>query len=142
MEININQLVNSRAFTYSHSAHEGGWDAGRNTWNAAKEAAASAPILRSEEELEAMRRWARSSGGWEREEIVGWDAEELNALFLQLVSAETREAGWDSLDEARWTDDGELIGRFHDVPEEEWERAECSNIFRGTDGNFYFSLYE
>lgn len=142
MEININQLVSSRAFTFSHSAHEGGENAGRNTWNAAKQAAASAPILRSEEELEAMRGWARSSGGWEREEIAAWDADELNALFLQLVSAETREAGWDSLDEAQWTDDGELIGRFHDVPEEEWKRAECSNVFRGTDGNLYFYLGE
>jgi hypothetical protein len=142
MEININQLIESRAPVYSHSVHEGGEDAAQNSWNAAKEAAASAPILRSEEELEAMRGWARSSGGWEREEIAAWDADELNALFLQLVSAETREAGWDSLDEAQWTDDGELIARFHDVPEEEWEPAECSNIFRGTDGNFYFSLYE
>lgn len=140
MEININQLVTSRAFTFSHSAHEGGWDAGKNTWNAAKEAAARMLLLVTGEELEAMRKWARSSGGWTREEIAAWDADELNALFLQLVSAETREAGWDSLEDAQWTDDGELVARFHDVPEEEWEPAECSNIFRGTDGNFYFSL--
>ena len=142
MEINVTSLLEEDLFQFSHSRMEGGENAGRNTWHAAKEAAASAPILRSEEELDAMRKWARSSGGWEREEIAAWDASELNALFLQLVSAETREAGWDSLEEAEWTDDGKLIGRFHDVPEEEWERAECSNIFRGTDGNVYFYLGE
>ena len=142
MEININQLVSEDLFQFSHSRMEGGENAGSNTWNAAKEATATAPILRSEDELEAMRGWAKSSGGWTREEIEEWDAEELNALFLQLVAGDVRSAGWDSLEEAQWTDDGELIGRFHDVPEEEWGPAECSSIFRGTDGTVYFSLYE
>lgn len=139
MEININQLIESRAPTYSHSVHEGGENAAQNTWSAAKETAAATPILQTPEQLEAMRKWSR---GWNEEEIATWDDCELNALFLQLVAAETREAGWDSLDEAQWTDDGQLIGRFLDVPEEEWGPAECSNIFRGNDGNIYFSLYE
>lgn len=136
MEININQLIEFRAPVYSHSVHEGGENAAQNSWNAAKEAAATTPILRSEEELEAMRGWARSSGGWEREEIAAWDADELNALFLQLVSAETREAGWDSLEDAEWDDEGSLIDSLTGEP------AECSNIFRGTDGNVYFYLGE
>lgn len=142
MEININQLIESRAPIYSHSVHEGGEDAASNTWNAAKKTAAATPILQAPEQLDAMRKWARSSGGWTKEEIATWDDCELNALFLQLVAAETREAGWDSLEDAQWTEDGELIGRFLDMPEEEWGPAECSNIFRGTDGNIYFSLYE
>ena len=136
MQININQLIESRAPVYSHSVHEGGENAGRNTWNAAKEAAARMLLLVTEEELEAMRGWARSSGGWEREEIAAWDADELNALFLQLVSAETREAGWDSLEDAEWDDEGSLIDSLTGEP------AECSNIFRGTDGNVYFYLGE
>lgn len=142
MEININQLVNSRAPNFFYSVHEGGENAAQDSWDAAKEAAKYVPLLRTPQELEAMRGWARSSGGWTREEIETWDAEELNALFLQLISAETREAGWDSLEEAEWTEDGELIGRFLDVPKEEWEPAEGCNIFRGSDGNLYFSLYE
>lgn len=136
MQININQLIESRAPAYFHSVHEGGGSAAQNSWNAAKEAAARMILLVTKEELEAMRKWARSSGGWTREEIAEWDADELNALFLQLVSAETREAGWDSLEEAQWDDEGSLIDSLTGEP------AECTNIFRGTDGNFYFSLYE
>lgn len=84
-----------------------------------------------------MRKWARSSGGWTREEIAAWDADELNALFLQLVSAETREAGWDSLEEAQWTDDGELIDS------RTGERSEsCGHIYSGDDGATYYYLGE
>lgn len=136
MEIDITSLLEEDLFQFSHSRMEGGENAGRNTWNAAKEAAATAPILRSEDELEAMRGWAKSSGGWTREEIEEWDAEELNALFLQLVAGDVRSAGWDSLEEAEWDDGGALIDSRNG------ERSECSNIFRGIDGNFYFSLYE
>ena len=136
MEINITSLLNEDLFQFSHSRMEGGENAGENTWSAAKEAAARMLLLVTEEELEAMRKWARSSGGWEREEIAAWDADELNALFLQLVSAETREAGWDSLEDAEWDDEGSLIDSLTGEP------AECSNIFRGTDGNVYFYLGE
>lgn len=136
MEINITSLLEEDLFQFSHSAYEGGENAGRNTWNAAKEAAATAPILRSEEELEAMRGWAKSSGGWTREEIDAWDAEELNALFLQLVSGDVRSAGWDSLEEAEWDDEGVLIDS------RTGERSENCTVCRGDDGNLYFSLYE
>lgn len=142
MQINITSLLEEDLFQFSHSQAEGGENAGRNTWNAAKEAGKDSPILQTPEELQALRDYAQGFGAWDAEEIAGWDDAECNALFLQLVSGDVREAGWDSLEDAQWTDDGELIARFHDVPEEEWVRAECSNIFRGTDGNFYFYLYE
>jgi hypothetical protein len=142
MEINITSLLETDLLQFSHSAHEGGENAGRNTWANAKEEAATAPLLQTPEQLQALRDYVRGFGAWDKEEIDGWDEVECNALFLQFVSGDVRTAGWDSLDEAEWTEDGELIARFHDVPEDEWERAECSNIFRGTDGNIYFSLYE
>lgn len=142
MEINITSLLNEDLFQFSHSAHEGGQDAGRNTWNAAKDEAATVPLLQTPEQLQALRDYVRGFGAWDKEEIDGWDEVECNALFLQFVSGDVRSAGWDSLDEAQWTEDGELIGRFLDVPEEEWGPAECSNIFRGADGSVYFSLYE
>jgi hypothetical protein len=142
MEINIASLLDADLFAFSHSRMEGGQDAGRNTWNAAKAEAGSAPLLQTPEQLQALRDYARGFGAWDAEEIAGWDETECNALFLQLIAGDVREAGWDSLDEAQWTEDGELIARFHDVPEEEWERAECSNIFRTDDGEIFYSLFE
>ena len=136
MEININQLVSEDLFQFSHSAYEGGENAGQNTWNAAKEAGKDSPILQTPEQLQALRDYVKGFGAWEDEEIAAWDDAECNALFLQLVSGDVREAGWDSLDEAEWDDEGVLIDSHTG------ERSENCTVCRGDDGNFYFSLYE
>jgi hypothetical protein len=96
MEIDITRLSDLDCFQLSHSRAEGGENAGRNTWNASKAQAAETPLLDTEEKLQAMRDFARSSGGWTAEEIAEWSAEEVNALFLQWVAGDCREAGADS----------------------------------------------
>ena len=136
MEINITSLLNEDLFPFSHSRMEGGQDAGRNTWNAAKDEAATAPLLQTPEQLQALRDYVRGFGAWEEEEIEAWDAVECNALFLQFVAGDVRSAGWDSLDEAEWDDEGGLIDSHSG------ERAESWNIFRADDGSIYYSLYE
>ena len=40
---------------------------------------------------EAMRDWARWTGGWEREEIAAWTDIEALALFVQHVASELRD---------------------------------------------------
>jgi hypothetical protein len=92
MHINITSLLSLDMFPLSHSAAEGGQDAGRNTWKASQETAAGIkpPLLDTEEKLQAIRDFARSSGGWTREEIEAWPPEEINALFLQWVAGDTR----------------------------------------------------
>lgn len=119
MEIDITSLSDLDCFQLSHSRAEGGQDAGRNTWNASKAQAAETPILDTEEKLQAMRDFARSSGGWTAEEIAEWSAEEINALFLQWVAGDCREAGADSLDEIDWEvyredcEAGRVAGRLY-----------------------------
>jgi hypothetical protein len=93
MYINITNLIEMDCFDLSHSAAEGGQDAGRNTWDASKAAAAEMrpPLLDTEEKLEAMRDFAKSSGGWTEEEIGEWSADGLNALFLQWIAGDVRQ---------------------------------------------------
>jgi hypothetical protein len=93
MHINITPLLSLDMFPLSHSAAEGGQEAGRNSWKASQETSAEIqpPLLDTEEKLQAMRDFARSSGGWTREEIEAWPPEEINALFLQWIAGDTRQ---------------------------------------------------
>lgn len=130
MYIEITSLLELDCFPLSHSAAEGGDNAGRNTWNASKAQADKTPLLDTEEKLEAMRDFARSSGGWTREEITAWSADEVNALFLQWIAGDVREAGADSLEEIDWDEYEELAS----------EGRISSNLSKGDDGRIYFYL--
>lgn len=132
MEIDITAFVETEEPSdYSASWAELGDGVGTITWNAAMRRAAEGRILDTEEKLDAMRAFARSSGGWDAEEIARWSADEVNALFVQWVAGDMR--------------DGDIIGGMSD---EEWaayearaSEGQCSaNIFRGIDGRIYFSL--
>jgi hypothetical protein len=91
MEIDITSLLEMDCFALSHSAHEGGENAGRNTWQASRRQAATTPLLDTPEKLDAMRDFASESGGWMREEIAAWGADEVNALFLQWIAGDARQ---------------------------------------------------
>lgn len=90
MEIEITQLLENDMFTFSHSQAEGGENAGRNTWQAAL--SGPRPMLKTPEEFEASRDFVKESGGWNEKEIAAWDENELQALCLQWVAGDTREA--------------------------------------------------
>lgn len=130
MYIEITSLLELDCFPLSHSRAEGGDNAGRNTWNASKAQADKTPLLDTEEKLEAMRDFARSSGGWTREEIAAWSAEEINALFLQWVAGDVREAGADSLEEIEW----------QEYESQASKGRISSNLSKGEDGRIYFYL--
>lgn len=130
MHIEITSLLELDCFPLSHSAGEGGDNAGRNTWNASKEQAKETPLLDTEEKLEAMRDFARSSGGWTREEITAWSADEVNALFLQWIAGDVREAGADSLSEIDW----------EEYESQASEGRISSNLSHGEDGRIHFYL--
>ncbi len=99
MEIDITSLIESDLYPLSHSAAEGGQNAGRETWRASLAAAEETPLLDTPEKLEAMRDFALSSGGWDQEEVNAWTPQEVNALFLQWIAGDCRQCpaiveGW------------------------------------------------
>lgn len=80
---------------YSASAAELGQDAGAITWRHALEDSEEDGelfFLKDEESRAAFRDYVRGFGAWEDEEINAWDNRELNALFLQMVAGDIREA--------------------------------------------------
>ena len=130
MEINITELFyQCEARLYSASKAELGDDAGKITWNNACEAAKEYNSLDTKEKREAFKSFVRESGGWNQEEIDRWSFKELNALFIQWVSGDMREAGLD-------------------VPSPDWEQyakesgaGNCSSrIWRGPDNEVYFYI--
>lgn len=133
MEIDITRFVEScEPFLFSASVAEAGPNAGPNTWrNAVREGEAS-PLLTTERELEALRAHMRGYGAWEKAEIAAWSTAECNALFIQLVSGDMREAGMDDvfLDEFDWED--------HRQRCEYGEISGC--IYRGDDKRIYYFL--
>ena len=106
MEIDITAFVeNADPFDYSHSIAEGGENAGADTWNAAMTEATSSPLLTTPDQLEALREYVKDFGAWSDEEIAAWSDAECNALFIQLISGDLREAHLDGeLTEDAWAD--------------------------------------
>lgn len=108
MNIEITSLLERDQFALSHSAHEGGQNAGQNTWRASLEAAEETPLLDTPDKLQAMRDFALDSGGWDEAEAAEWTEQEVNALFLQWIAGDCRQCPAkdggraDSLDEIEW----------------------------------------
>lgn len=133
MEIDITALFNEQdAFNYSHSRAEGGASAGKDTWRAAKARAAREPMpLTTPEHFDALRQWAKETGAWDETERNAWTDEDCNALFIQLVSGDMREAGLDNdPDDEDWREYEEMR-----------EAGQCAgNIFKADDGTIYYEL--
>ena len=135
MEIDITRFVtDSDPFEFSASIAERGKNAGRDTWrNAVKEGMAS-PLLVTEEQIDALRSYVKGFGGWDDSEIAAWSNEECNALFIQCISGDMREAGIDdcNLEDFDWTE------YQHDS-----EKGRVSGrIYRGDDDRIYYYLGE
>jgi hypothetical protein len=102
MEIDITDFFkNAEPAEFSASRAELGDNVGRITWDNAKAEAASAPLLTSDDELQALRDHAQSMGFGA--DVQAYGAEECNALFIQLVSGDMRE-----LESLCMGDDGEI----------------------------------
>jgi len=106
MELDITRFfTEADPFTYSHSRMEAGDNACRNTWDSAVADAPEWNHLDTEEKREAFRDYVKGFGAWTVEEIAAWDNAELEALFLQMVSGDIREADLDDVeDEEQWAE--------------------------------------
>lgn len=94
-EINITRFFNEAcARDYSASVAEIGTSAGADTWRAAMDDADNYAFI-TEENRDDFKSFVRESGGWSDDEISTWSDTELNALFIQWVAGDMREASLD-----------------------------------------------
>jgi len=132
MELNITHFFNDATpMDYSASVAEIGNDAARATWQAAIDDSDDYPMLDSDEKREEFRRYVKGFGAWSENETRAWSDQELNALLIQMISGDMREAGLDQ-SEPDWdqyqidSEDGRISG----------------NIFRGGDSNIFYYIGE
>lgn len=131
-ELDITEFFNNAApMDYSASVAEIGNDAGPSTWQAAIEDSAEYSILDNDEKRELFRKFVRGFGAWDDSEIAAWTDVELNALCLQCISGDMREAGLHAdMSDDEWTEYGE-------------NENTAGRIYGGiltTDGRVYFDI--
>lgn len=127
MEIDITEFAAATAWDFSHSVAEGGNNAGRNTWNAAK--AYRPDMLKTDEARGTFRKYLGTFGAWDDAEIAAFTDEELNALLVQMIAGDIREAGFDALEEIDW---------------KKYEAASVAgliagNLHRSDDGRYFYT---
>lgn len=135
MELNISHLFADDSafvpFDCSNNMATMGEGVGRITWQAAKETAEEITLLKTEEEKQEYRDYVKGFGAWSEEEIAAWSDTELNALLLQFIAGDVREAFKDA-----------------DVSEWDWAQYEkdsqagriSGNLFKADDGSIYYSI--
>lgn len=130
MELDITEFFNNAAqMDYSASAMEFGQDAGTITWRHACEDSPDYMMLDTDEKREEFRRYAKGFGAWTEEEIAAWSDIELNALCIQMISGDIREAG--------------LMADSDDTDWQEYEKGENAHTLgRAADGKIYYSIGE
>lgn len=132
MEINITRFFETaETHDFSNSIADSGQnDIGKITWLNAKDEASRSPLLTTEDQLDAMRAFARASGGWNDEEAAAWSPDDVNALFIQWISGDKNEMDSDDEGEIDWAA----------VERDQQEGRIASNIYRATDGTVWFTL--
>ena len=139
MELDITELFTEFFATngpeqFSASRAELGKNAAQITWANAKDAGASAPLVKTKEQLDECREYFASFGAWDRDEIATWDADEINALLLQFIAGDMREGDLD----ADTDDDG-----WHEYERRDSLGEISGRIFRDDDdGRVYYYIGE
>lgn len=129
MELDITEFfIRAAPMDYSASIAEIGRNAGPDTWRAACEDSADYPLLDTDEKRKEFRRFVKGFGTWDEAHIAAWSDTELNALCIQFISGDMREAGLSA-----------------DTSDEEWAAYEADGnrtrrIYRGDDGRIYFYI--
>lgn len=124
MEINITRFFDAAApMDYSASVAEIGNNAGADTWRAAMDDAPDYALLITNDQLQAMRDHITGYGAWDAQEIAAFTDQELNALFMQLISSDIRESTY--LESRDWT------GYEND-------ENECHCIFKNDEDIYYY----
>lgn len=133
MDVDITHIFNNvDPARYSASQAELGPDAGSLTWARAQDRVRfiPPPPLPSSA-IPAFRAFLLASGGWSREEILAMTDLDVQALFLQWVCADMREARLDSSSSGADWERYEIDAMDGHVP---------GNIWRDDDGRVYFYI--
>lgn len=93
IELNITDFFHSEdTRDYSDSiANSGQNNIGAITWGNAKDCEHDFVSAMSETEIQELRAFFASFGAWVDSEIGNWNAQELNALLVQFISADIQE---------------------------------------------------
>lgn len=131
MEIDITRFCSENdPCDYAASVAELGDHAGQITWKAALHEADYAPMLPTYDQLDAFRDYVATFGAWSDDEIAAWSPAECNALFIQLVSGDLREAGLEVPSPSAWIE-----------YDQRSQNGECGgNICRDFDGRVYYYI--
>lgn len=132
MDVNINKYFENELCPsdFSASAMELGQNAGQLTWSYAKEESQDTVLLTTFEQFAAFIEHIDAMGFDFSEDEKPMNGQELNALFIQLISGDIRES----------------IGLDQTPIDWEGYEKDCeqgmnsANIFKGTDNNIYYYL--
>ena len=132
IEIDITDFFNNAApKDYSASVMEMGSNAGADTWRAACDDSPDYMLLDTDDKRAAFRAHVKGFGAWEEAEIAAWTDNELNALLLQYVAGDIREAGL--------TCESTLVDWGCYARDSEAGRT-SGRMFRADDGRIYFYI--
>jgi hypothetical protein len=137
MEIDITDFVHwldhAGTMQFSGSRIEHGQNAAKITWDNSIEQACETPLLTTLDQIDALRGHAKGFGAWSEDEIANWSHVECNALLIQMICGDLREAGMDDgIDQFDW----------HSYEEDAQSGILSGRIMRGDDGRIYYYLGE
>lgn len=131
MELNITAFINRAVPSdYSASVIEKGGDAANITWRNAIHDSDHFALLTTDEQREAFRKYTQTFGAWTDEDIAAWNDAELNALCIQMIAGEMRDADMIGNDPKAWEKYNALV-----------EAGQVAgNLCRNDDGTVYFTF--
>jgi len=99
MELNITEFFKKAdPHVYSGSIATHGENVAKETYGAAVADSSTWNILNTPEKIEAAKKYFKTFGAWDGDEIAAWSDFQLNALMIQFISSEMNEHGMDDID--------------------------------------------
>lgn len=136
MEIDVTRFVSeAEPFEFSASIAERGKNVARETWDAAVCEADERPLLSTNDEVETTRDWFGEFGAWDDDDRAAWSPAEVNALLIQYISGDLREA------QSLAPGDGPGGIDWDDYKKLQQEGTCSGYLGRGGNDRVYFGIY-
>lgn len=133
MELDITDFFTSENHAeFSGSVLERGHNAAAETWQNAIEHAQAKPLLRPDQ-IQDAKDFIISIGDWSDIEIAKWTDTDVNALAIQWIAGDIREA-----EDLCSTKDGEIDWQEYEKLSEDGQVN--GNMFQANDGRIYYHM--